>query len=303
MSKAIIEKWPHLVNSHHNYGDAVNFFHRRLKTAFKNVRGKIHTPIPEIINKRVKFGKRRAVGDGESNVSKRTKLSWGVPNYLPPRIEGENDQSQMVHINTIQKESRKVSAQRDHQRSSFAMVQTFPDRRKMIVHEVNPIAIIIEQYPLLASKSEIFSEFSRLVGGWTIISRLETIKDVPILRITTTCEKNYLTNVRAMLAGCRTEESRLYVKNCLKLMLTSFLLRESTFSIFDQTKSYPRLVGTSASFDETDLSTALLESASFVVKIEDQIIAQANNFIEAFGIMTASYYVFNLPIRKNWNAL
>eukprot|EP00111_Clytia_hemisphaerica_P004357 TCONS_00012456-protein len=155
--------------------------------------------------------------------------------------------------------------------------------------------MIISTYPLLATKSEIFLS---LVGGWPITSRLETIKNIPILRITTTVEKNYLTNVRAMLAGFKTEESKLYVKNCLKLMLVSFLLRESTFAIFDPTKTYPRLVGTSASFNETDLSTALLESASFDVKIEGQVVAQANNFMEAFAVMIATYYVFNLAYPK-----
>ena len=71
-------------------------------------------------------------------------------------------------------------------------------------------------------------------------------------------------------------------------------------SIFDQSKSYPRLVGTSGTFDATEWSTALVESASFLVKIEDQIVAQSNNFFEAFAVVTAAYYVFNLAYPKTW---
>ena len=81
-------------------------------------------------------------------------------------------------------------------------------------------------------------------------------------------------------------------------MLVSFLLRESTFSLFDATKTYPRLVGTSASFSPQDLSTALLESASFDIVVEEQIVAQSNSFLEAFAVMLATYYVFNLAYPK-----
>ena len=86
-----------LIDLHHNYGEAVNFFHRRLKTCFQNLRGKIQTPIPELINSRLKFGKRPVDenNQSESNVSKRTKLRI----LILTNIKTFQNQSKIVNVN------------------------------------------------------------------------------------------------------------------------------------------------------------------------------------------------------------
>ena len=99
MSKAILERWPHLQRAHVNYKDGIEFWKRRFRTCFKNKRGKNKENIQEILNQKVIYGIRAAVEEGESLIVKSRKLcSLGVLHYLPSLDPGEDNETQAKYI-------------------------------------------------------------------------------------------------------------------------------------------------------------------------------------------------------------
>lgn len=139
MAKAILSRWPHLENEHMSYSDALNFFHRRLKTHFKNSRSANTENIPEILQKRATFGKRKASNNINENEVKKARMAWGVLNYLPNTEDGEDDVSQNKYIEILQKQNSIAQHKRDASQIKLALNKTFAYRRKMLVNELHSI--------------------------------------------------------------------------------------------------------------------------------------------------------------------
>ncbi|XP_066914364.1 uncharacterized protein [Clytia hemisphaerica] len=228
------------------------------------------------------------------SAAKKARLSWGVPFYLPPREDGETNDSIQIFKEKMMKESKKVPHQQNTVQCQLAMVKTFPDRRSFIVRDPKYVAEVLLEYPLLRSKNEILNEFSRLVGGWSIISRMATLKDIPVDLIQSKSDKHFLDSVKMRISGSRTDESKIYLTNCYKILRIPFLLNECPSSFLKSVdESHPRIIPTFVAFDEKDLGT-LLDGDSFDVKVEEEILATTNNFFDAVCLMLASYYVFNI---------
>ena len=64
MVRAIFNRWPHLQQELSNSQDAMEIYHFRMRTYFKNARKRLPTTILEVLVKRAIFGKRKADGNG-----------------------------------------------------------------------------------------------------------------------------------------------------------------------------------------------------------------------------------------------
>ena len=156
MARAVLERWPHLQNKHINFDDGMEFWKRRLRTFFKNRRGKNTENLPEIVAKKAIFGKKRPTEDVTTTYqSKKRKLSWGVKNYLPEREAGEDDHTQDSLTTKLKTEWVKPEHRRNEDMINMCMDKTFPDRRKAIVTDIKPVAEILISYPALQARKEV----------------------------------------------------------------------------------------------------------------------------------------------------
>jgi len=152
MARSIIEKWSHLQIEHMTYDDALNFWKRRLRTYFKNTRGKNKENIPQ---KKKTFGKKRASEECNGEPLKKAARAWGVANYLPDREAGEDDGTQQSYIEKMASISDQAVHRRSKEQVLFMMGKTFPDRRNMIVQKMAKVSDVIQKYPLLACEEEV----------------------------------------------------------------------------------------------------------------------------------------------------
>lgn len=156
MAKAIIERWPYLKKEHMNANDAQFYWKKRLRTYFKNTRGKTRDH-PEMMQKQAIFGKKRgAENHGEAPLLKKTNKAWGVVNYLPEREIGEDDATQAAFVKKLQDQATLLSHRQDSQTIiDLAMRKTFPDRRKKIITEMALLDDVLTYYPQLANESQV----------------------------------------------------------------------------------------------------------------------------------------------------
>ena len=163
MAKAIVDRWNHFENENMTYDDAVLLWKNFLRTHFKRSRGKNKENNPEILAKRITFGKRRQEDGEEQNGQKMQKLSkaWGVPNYLPDRDAGEDEHTQEQYLTKLKSLLEMPAHRRDKGKVQFIMKKTFADRRRMIVTQMAKVSAVLERYPALKSAEEvcIFSSF------------------------------------------------------------------------------------------------------------------------------------------------
>ena len=94
IASAVLKRFPYLYLAKEslNYNDAVNLWHGRIKTQFKNKRYRIKEAIPEILANRQTFGGKKKAGNNlEGETSKKITRCWGVDNFLPEMPEGDDD--------------------------------------------------------------------------------------------------------------------------------------------------------------------------------------------------------------------
>ena len=89
MVNSILKRFPSLINESSDFNDAYSLWHSRIKSYFKNHRFRTSTDIPEIIQKKKIYGKRKddAVVQNDSTYK---KICFGVQNFLPDLPEGED---------------------------------------------------------------------------------------------------------------------------------------------------------------------------------------------------------------------
>ena len=91
---------------------------------------------------------------------KKINHAWGIPNFLPPLPEGEDEHSIAHHCETLKSQSALPQERRNKDTVRVLTVKTFPDRRQMLVNEFKHIREIIEKYPLLCSKDQVRIHFN-----------------------------------------------------------------------------------------------------------------------------------------------
>ena len=89
MVNSILKRFPSLINESSDFNDAYSLWHSRIKSYFKNHRFRTSTVIPEIIQKKKIYGKRKD-GAVVQNDSTSKKICFGVQNFLPDLPEGED---------------------------------------------------------------------------------------------------------------------------------------------------------------------------------------------------------------------
>ena len=100
MISAILLRWSHFKKEHITTDDAQVIWKARLRTHFKNARGRCKN-IAEITEKQAAYGKRKY--QEENCVVKKQHALWGMKNFLPDYPEGEDERSMKLHVSRIQK--------------------------------------------------------------------------------------------------------------------------------------------------------------------------------------------------------
>ena len=79
---------------------------------FKNAQKRLPTAIPEVLAKRVIFGKRKAEDGYGLPVIKRGGMAWGMKNYLPLYQDGEDASTMDPHRERLHDQYNQSSAKR-----------------------------------------------------------------------------------------------------------------------------------------------------------------------------------------------
>ena len=159
MIKALLSGRPFLAKEMETYNDSLRLWRNRMVTYYKNHRFRCKLETPEILQKRSIYGKRKS--DKESTgPAKKINHAWGIPSFLPPLPEGEDEHSIAHHCETLKSQSALPQERRNKDTVRVLMVKTFPDRRQMLVNEFKHIREIIEKYPLLCSKDQVRIHFN-----------------------------------------------------------------------------------------------------------------------------------------------
>ena len=124
---------------------------RKLCEKFKNSRRSLEQDIVEVKAKK----KKKIIPSEEATHVETAKNVWGVPNFLPPMVEGEDDESQKIHKETLLTQSRLDHSRKNHGLISLAMDRTFPDRRQFIVMGEKDPATLRNIYPILYCDREV----------------------------------------------------------------------------------------------------------------------------------------------------
>ena len=92
---------------------------------------------------------------------------------------------------------------------------------------------------------------------------------------------------------------------CTALLSISWLLQEDPYAYFVETDSVveSRLVCSTLKSRQDEITSILDENSKFIVTVENITMATSNDFVHAFTLMVASYYIFNLQYRKSSVAL
>ena len=110
--RAIFNTWPHLQQELSNSQDTVEKYRFWMSAYFKNAQKRLPTAIPEVLAKRVIFGKRKAEDGYGLPVIKRGGMAWGVKNYLPLHQDGEDASTMDPHRERLHDQYNQSSAKR-----------------------------------------------------------------------------------------------------------------------------------------------------------------------------------------------
>ena len=154
MIKSLLTRWPFLVKEQQNYNDAFQLWRRRLVSYLKGQRFRSKLDIPEILEKKCVYGKRK----GEETPGpdrKKINQAWGIPNFNPPMPEGEDDKTMGKHSETLKAQSALSKERQNKEMVKMLMEKTFPDRRNMLINQFKHIREILEKYPLLCNTDQV----------------------------------------------------------------------------------------------------------------------------------------------------
>ena len=94
----------------------------------------------------------------------------------------------------------------------------------------------------------------------------------------------------------------MHLKKCAALMYAPFILREDPTGLFMESNNYqPRLVSKDIPSNIDDFSVLFEESTEYELKVGTFTLVRAQNFTEKFGLMLASFYIFNVQYQKKFD--
>ena len=83
------------------YNDSLRLWRNRMVTYYKNHRFRCKLEIPELIQKWSIYGKQKSDKESVGPARKKINHVWGIPNILPPLMEGEDEYSIAHHCETL----------------------------------------------------------------------------------------------------------------------------------------------------------------------------------------------------------
>ena len=128
---------------------------------FKNNRKRKYKDVKEVVERKKKVVEKKTI----------TKNIWGVPNFLPPPAEGEDDRTIELHRERLVEQYRKNVLKRNINSINVSMSKSFPARRKLIVQDITPIMDLLEMYPILHDFEQVRLSFQ---VGYQALSELRS---------------------------------------------------------------------------------------------------------------------------------
>lgn len=148
MAKALVHRWPQLCEQL-SIIDAESLWKHRIRMAFKNLRRRSEIKNdPTVQMMKSRYGKK-----AEKDSPKQINI-WGVPNFLPPQPEGEDDGTKAKHIKTLHAQKKLTEGKRKYETINFCMDITFASRREEILN-FEKIENVLETYPFLTEGEEV----------------------------------------------------------------------------------------------------------------------------------------------------
>ena len=154
MARAILTRFPSLVKESLNEKDAISLWHDRLISCFKNKRSRNKENIPEIIQKRMKFGKKRN-NEETAECPNPKRMCWGMKNFLPDLEEGEDELTINRYKDDLKSQARYTEKRQNKELVKRLMSKTFPHRRRLIVMELIRLPDLVESYPFLSCQEQV----------------------------------------------------------------------------------------------------------------------------------------------------
>ena len=177
MVNSILKRLPSLINESSDFNDAYSLWHSRIKSYFKNHRFRTSTDIPEIIQKKKIYGKRKddAVVQNDSTSK---KICFGVQNFLPDLPEGEDAHTWEKYQKELQNQMALTKEKRNKEFVRQLMEKTFPHRRHIIVKEFIHLKDLLEMYPALCTEDQVDNITNFLISnlkGKSCILKIQSI--------------------------------------------------------------------------------------------------------------------------------
>ena len=157
MTSALLQRWPYLCQEL-SHSDAIYWWKHKIRMAFKNLRRRsaLKENI-EVKTMKEKYGKRASTEPqtGDNYVAKKRKDIWGVPNFLPDRLCGEDDHTLESYKTKLCSQAKLTTGRRNQALIEMAMAKTFPDRRKLLIVEMKSLNDIFNDYPILLEGEQV----------------------------------------------------------------------------------------------------------------------------------------------------
>ena len=102
-----------------------------------------------------KYGKRKSI-DIDVLPPMGQKDVWGVPNFLPERVPGEDESSLAVHVNRLKQQHELPAAKRNNENIKVSMRKTFPEHRRKLIVDMMSIEDLLLEYPTVSTETQVY---------------------------------------------------------------------------------------------------------------------------------------------------
>ena len=261
----------------------------RLNNHFRNTRKRGDRGTPEMARK-IELAKTRKEKKHETYHS--VKM-WGIQNFKPKRLSGENDDSIAMHYETLEKEFLKMPNAQDKMLINNCHDKLFPERREFILEPpVKSVAAIDAKFPLLFSYKQILAEYTRLTTENLTESFISGVQKYLKLAsfLPGKNEEKLLVDIRKMFSECAIEDRGHFYEQCVAVLIVPQQMKEklSDFIYTDgENSSYPKI--RIKSYTDTLPVEVIVEGVTF---------CECSDIISGIALMLCAYYVINIAYPK-----
>ena len=156
MVNFVLRKWKYLEKEFGTYRDGFKNWKDKMRTHFKNKRGRMGMDILEVKAKTELYGKRKGGSAGNDLTDfKKVCVMWGVKNVLASVGKGEDEETMAAHEKCLQHQSQVSIERHDKLVVKRLLDLTYSKRRKLLVTDYTKISTILELYPILCSEQQV----------------------------------------------------------------------------------------------------------------------------------------------------